>query len=122
MILNNNGQDIQTNVQNTSKEFTIKTTAKAFRILSSGLYSDRIKAIIRELSCNAVDAHVMAKNSEPFLVHLPSNLEPWFSVRDYGIGLSENDVMNLYSTYFESTKTESNDQIGALGLGSKSPF
>ncbi len=122
MILSNNEQNIQTNVQNASKEFTIKTTAKAFRILSSGLYSDRIKAIIRELSCNAIDAHVMANNNEPFLVHLPSSLEPWFSVRDYGIGLSEDDIMNLYSTYFESTKTNSNDQIGALGLGSKSPF
>lgn len=122
MIINNNEKDIQTNVQNVSKEFTIKTTAKAFRILSSGLYSDKIKAIIRELSCNAVDAHVMANNKEQFFVHLPNNIEPWFSVRDYGIGLSEDDVMNLYSTYFESTKTDSNDQIGALGLGSKSPF
>jgi len=122
MIIHDNNQEIQTNIQNKSKEFTIKTTAKAFRILSSGLYSDKIKAIIRELSCNAVDAHISAKNNEPFFVHLPSNLEPWFAVRDYGIGLSENDVMNLYSTYFESTKTESNDQIGALGLGSKSPF
>jgi len=122
MIIHDNSQEIQTNVQNISKEFTIKTTAKAFRILSSGLYSDKIKAIIRELSCNAVDAHITAKNNKPFFVHLPSNLEPWFAVRDYGIGLSENDVMNLYSTYFESTKTESNDQIGALGLGSKSPF
>jgi hypothetical protein len=30
--------------------------------------------------------------------------------------------MGLYSTYFDSTKTNSNDFIGALGLGSKSPF
>jgi len=122
MILNQDTPDVQTNVTNKSKEFTIKTTAKAFKILSSGLYSDKIKAIIRELSCNAWDSHKSARNKNPFFVHLPGSLEPWFSVRDFGIGLSEEDVMNLYSTYFESTKTNSNDQIGALGLGSKSPF
>jgi len=31
-------------------------------------------------------------------------------------------VTKIYTTYFESTKTESNEFIGALGLGSKSPF
>lgn len=103
--------------------FQIKTTAKAFDILSSGLYSDPILAVIRELSTNAYDAHIAAGKTEvPFDVHLPNELEPWFSVKDYGIGLSHEDVMHLYSTYFESTKTESNDFVGALGLGSKSPF
>lgn len=121
MILIDEKTDVLSNTTN-SKEFSIKGSAKAFQILSGGLYSDKIKAIIRELSCNAWDAHVMAGNKKPFHVHLPNQLEPWFSVRDYGIGLSEHDVMNLYSTYFESTKTNTNDQIGALGLGSKSPF
>lgn len=121
MILTQKSREIISNAD-ASKEFTIKNSAKAFKILSAGLYSDKIKAIVRELSCNAWDAHVMAKNKKPFHVHLPNKLEPWFSVRDYGIGLSEEDIMNLYSTYFESTKTKSNDQIGALGLGSKSPF
>lgn len=102
--------------------FRIKTTAKAFDILSSGLYTDRILAVVRELSCNAYDAHVAANNPNPFEIHLPNSLEPWFHVKDNGTGLSDEDVMNLYSTYFDSTKTNSNDYIGALGLGSKSPF
>ena len=42
------------------KEFNIKRTSKAFQILSSGLYSNKILAIVRELSCNAWDAHVAA--------------------------------------------------------------
>lgn len=106
----------------TTSEFTIRASAKAFGILSDGLYSNKIQAIIRELSCNAVDSHVEAGNPDPFEVHLPSSVEPWFSVRDYGIGLDEAGVTQLYTTYFESTKTDSNDYIGALGLGSKSPF
>lgn len=103
--------------------FTIKASAKAFKILSDGLYSDKILAIVRELSCNAYDAHIdEGTMDKPFLVHLPNTLEPWYSIRDYGVGLSHENVMHLYTTYFDSTKTESNDYIGALGLGSKSPF
>lgn len=106
-----------------SGEFKIKNSAKAFKILSDGLYSNKIRAIIRELSCNAVDSHFAAGKSDiPFELHLPTIYEPWFSVRDFGTGLDGNQVVNIYTTYFESTKTDSNDFIGALGLGSKSPF
>ena len=113
--------DIETSLSQ-SKAFTIKASPKAFKILSSGLYSNKIRAIIRELSCNAYDAHIAANNSEPFIVHLPSVLDENFYVQDFGTGLSEEDIMSLYTTYFESNKTNSNDFVGALGLGSKSPF
>jgi hypothetical protein len=104
-------------------EFRIRNSAKAFNILSSGLYANKIRAIVRELSCNAVDSHTAAgKQDTPFDVHLPNQLDPTFSIRDYGTGLAHEQVQNIYTTYFESTKTESNQFIGALGLGSKSPF
>lgn len=110
------------NVKETG-QFRIRNSAKAFSILSSGLYANKIRAIIRELSCNAYDSHVAAgKSTEKFLVHLPNTFEPYFSIRDYGTGLSHDQVVNIYTTYFESTKTASNEFIGALGLGSKSPF
>jgi len=113
---------VRSNVQ-TEGKFTIKNCGKAFRILSDGLYSDKVTAIIRELSCNAYDAHIAGKRlDKPFLVQLPNRLVPTFMLRDYGIGLSHNDVINVYTTYFQSTKTESNDYVGCLGLGSKSPF
>lgn len=103
--------------------FKVKGTAKAFKILSSGLYRDKILAIVREYSCNAYDAHVAAGKADvPFKVHLPNALEPFFSIRDEGVGLSDEDVFTLCTTYFDSTKTDSNDFIGALGLGSKSGF
>lgn len=123
MILNKaQNEPVLTNVA-TSGEFRIRNSAKAFSILSSGLYANKIRAIIRELSCNAVDSHVAAgKGNVPFVVHLPTALEPYFSVSDFGLGLNHDQVTNIYTTYFESTKTGSNDFIGALGLGSKSPF
>lgn len=110
-------------VQQEAKTFKIAGNLKAFRVLSDGLYSDKIRSIIRELCCNAQDSHVAAnKLSEPFIVHFPNQIEPFFSVRDFGVGLSESDVYDLYTTYFSSSKDDSNDFIGALGLGSKSPF
>jgi hypothetical protein len=104
-------------------DFRIKPTPKAFQILTSKLYKDKIAAIIRELSCNAYDSHVEAgKAEEPFLVHLPTALEPELVIRDYGTGLSDTDVRTIFTTFFESTKENTNEQIGALGLGCKSPF
>ena len=124
MILNTAPQEqaILSNVGEIG-EFRIRNSAKAFSILSSGLYANKVKAIVRELSCNAVDSHAAAGCKDtPFDVHLPNQLEPWFSIRDYGTGLSHEQVTQIYTTYFESTKTASNEFIGALGLGSKSPF
>ena len=106
-----------------SSAFSIKATAKSFNILSSGLYANKIRAVLRELGCNAWDSHVAAGRADtPFDLHVPTALEPWFSVRDYGTGLDHREVVTIYTTYFESTKTHSNDFVGALGLGSKSPF
>ncbi len=102
--------------------FRIKESAKAFSILSSSLYQNPIRSIIRELGCNARDAHVAANNPKPWKLSLPSVLSPEFAVSDNGTGLSHEEVMQIYTTYFESTKTNSNEFVGALGLGSKSPF
>ena len=48
--------------------------------------------------------------------------EPWFEVKDHGTGLSHSGIKSLFCMYFGSNKTKSNRFIGALGLGSKSPF
>jgi len=103
--------------------FSIQFNAKMAKILSDGLYSDKIGSIIRELSCNAVDSHVEAGYADrPIEIHLPTQLEPWFHVRDFGVGLDHQQVIGIYTVYGASTKTNSNDFIGQLGLGSKSPF
>ena len=94
------------------KQFTIAATSESFAILSNGLYSDKITAVLRELGTNATDAHVMAGATKPFHVHLPTNSECWFSLRDYGTGLSYDEVMDpddgIYTTYFASNKSVSN--------------
>lgn len=121
MKLRQDDNVIISNTQN-QRAFTIAATAKAFKILSDSLYSRKIEAIVRELSCNAYDSHVQAGTSRPFEITLPTAWNPEFSVEDFGVGLDKDDVENIYTSYFTSTKTESNDVIGALGLGSKTPF
>jgi hypothetical protein len=122
MKLREEKRQIQSNLVG-DQSFKIKADAKAFRILSDKLYSNKIKAIIRELSTNAYDSHVDSEQPDrPFIIQLPNNLEPTFAVEDFGTGMDEEKILNLYSTYFDSDKIESNTAVGALGLGSKSPF
>jgi hypothetical protein len=103
--------------------FTIEASPHAFRMLSSGAYSDKKAAVLREVGCNAADAHVAAgKKDLPFEVKLPTILDSEFWIQDWGPGLDEAEVRKLYTTYFKSTKQSSNDFTGAFGLGSKSPF
>jgi hypothetical protein len=101
----------------------IQASAKAFEILSSGLYSNAPLAIIRELCANAKDSHIAAgKLDVAFDVQIPNELSPQFSVRDFGVGMTHEFVMTRVNTYFDSTKAESNDEIGGFGLGIKSVF
>lgn len=104
-------------------QFSIAMNAKAFRVLSDTLYQDKIGSLVREVSTNGYDGHIMAgKQDIPFEIHLPDSFEPWFSVRDFGVGLSKESVTTIYTTYFMSTKDQSNDTVGAFGLGAKTPF
>lgn len=112
----------KSNVLKTLK-YKIEVSAKAFRALSSQIYSDPISAPIRELSTNAWDAQQQAGTIDrQFIVHLPNSLEPFFRIRDYGFGMSKEDIELIYCNYFKSTKTHTNSAIGCHGLGSKSPF
>jgi len=122
MRIDQTQREIKTNVTSDTHAFTIASSSKAFKILSSNLYTDRPLAIIRELSCNAADAHKAANNPEPFLIEAPNTLSPELRIRDYGTGIKHEDIFGIYTTYFGSTKSGDNTAIGGLGLGSKTPF
>lgn len=122
MKLHIDNQGFEGSVPTNRIPFKISANAKLFGILSDGIYKDKISAVIRELSCNAYDAHVDAKQAKPFRVQVPTQIEPTFSVEDEGTGIDPAKIADIFWTYGESTKTNNNDTIGALGLGSKSPF
>lgn len=182
--------------------FNVKFTDKMFETLFSSLYRYKEAAAMRETVCNAIDSHNMrdrmqrtmachytpltppparyskylAPKGTRVVVHLPDDFEPWLEIKDFGVGLSleqiigeaiaaqEDEVLiqgnmivkedeipdsaevigepgfyngrlvfrredgeiirspGLYTTLFHSTKEEDDGQIGAFGLGSKSPF
>lgn len=120
MILTEQKTNVQTSLTGESQAFSIATNAKAFRILVDGIYSDNIGSIARELMSNCWDAHVRRGVLDlPFEVRLPNSLNPTFSVRDYGCSMEHEFVMRSYSTLFESSKSASNNEVGAFGLGAK---
>jgi len=124
MKMNTQKREFETDIDTTQvRGFEIKQNAHMLRMLSDGIYSDKPLAVVRELSCNAWDAHIVADNEDtPFHIHLPNDMEPYFSLRDFGTGLSEDDIYGLYCTYGGTNKDQSNEVTGGFGLGSKSPF
>jgi len=90
-------------------------------ILRDKLYRNKERAIVREYSTNARDAMIECDNgSNPFEVWLPTRLDPVFKVRDYGTGLSETAINQIFRFLGKSTKRDSNLVNGQLGIGAKS--
>lgn len=104
-------------------QYRIKQSAKMMKMLADSLYKDKKKAAPRELSTNAWDSHVMSGNTAQVpTVHLPTHRDPEWRIRDFGTGMSPEDLMEMYQTYGESNKSDSDDYNGCMGIGSKSPF
>ena len=100
----------------------VKDTSKLFSMLVDGLYKDKYGAVVRELSANALDAHVSAGCTEKaFDINVPNN-ESKFSIRDYGNGLTKDEIVQYFGRLLESSKENDNSAVGAYGIGCKSPF
>lgn len=84
------------------------------------LYSNPRRAVIREYSTNARDSHIDAGVDRPIEVTLPNSWNPFFKIKDFGLGLSVEEVHKVYSQYGASTKRNSDLVNGMLGLGCKS--
>ena len=92
-------------------------------ILRDTLYTDKVLAVLREYSSNAWDAHRMiGKGATPIKITLPETGNPTLCIRDYGPGMSPDEVFTIFTQYGESTKRNTNDAVGMMGIGSKSAF
>ncbi len=110
--------------ENEAVDFSIDAEDFGFisGILSDRLYSNKILAVVREYLCNAVDSNNENGSASNVLISPPSSLSPVFKVRDFGAGLSFDDVTKVYIKFGKSTKRGSNDSVGTFGLGAKSAF
>lgn len=86
------------------------------------LYANPALATLRELASNAWDSHISAGQKAPIEISLPTPLRPVLMVRDFGTGMSEDDIEQIYTRYGASTKRDTNEQTGMLGLGCKAPL
>lgn len=103
--------------------FSMQSSGKMFKMVISGLYSDKPQSITREIYSNAFDAHAMSgKDLVPFEVSLPSRWTPQFSVRDFGEGLSHEWMKAKYTIVGHSSKEDSNLAVGKWGVGRMSPL
>lgn len=121
MIPQKNQNSVTSTVSGDAIGMTIEQQAMGHIMnVLTNLYSDEELACIREYSTNALDAHVEVGQTRPIEVTLPTDLRPILSIRDYGPGLSAEEVETIYSRYGASTKRDSNEAVGMLGLGCKS--
>jgi len=123
MKLANAPQDVTIPEVFERRNVVVGSTAMILDLFADKIYSHKERAVIRELACNAHDSHVIAGTTDiPFLVHLPTHIEPWFSIRDSGTGLPDEDIANVYGGIGISTKRSSNEVIGCFGVGSLAPY
>jgi hypothetical protein len=102
---------------------TARNLPLLINLVTDRIYKDKIKAIIREYSTNAWDAHIEAGISEDQIhVYFPTMEDPTLRIRDFGSGLTMEQVRDVYCILGESTKRGSNAFNGQLGLGCKSAF
>lgn len=87
------------------------------RLISA--YDKPALAALREYTSNAYDVHVLHGVDRPVEVDLPGPLSPTLRVRDYGVGLSREELKG-FGQFGTSTKRDSNALTGGFGIGSKS--
>ena len=101
----------------------VDNQAHIISILRDKLYSNKVQAVLREYGANALDAHKEAgKPNLPIRIKLPTRLNTKLTIRDFGPGIGPDEIYSVYTQYGKSTKRDSNDMIGALGIGCKSGF
>jgi hypothetical protein len=123
MKMDTGTQDVNVHGDFETSDFAIGDIAFIVDMFADKVYSHKERAVIRELSCNAHDSHIMAGTTDiPFEVHLPTQLEAYFTIRDYGTGLSDDQIRNIFAGIGISTKRDSNEVIGCFGIGSLSPY
>lgn len=102
---------------------SLEDSAHIMTLLRDTLYTDKVLAVLREYGSNAWDANKAAGRGDiPIQVSLPTKNSLELVIRDFGPGMTEQEVMGVYTQYGASTKRSSNESVGMFGIGAKSAF
>lgn len=84
-------------------------------------YNNPYQSVLREYLSNAYDSHRKAGVTVPVELTLPDKDSPFLRIQDFGLGLSYDDLVNMFLLFGGTMKDiKSTDSIGGLGIGSKS--
>lgn len=123
-----------------SIDMNIADSEFIFDILTD-ISKDKYQYVVRECFSNAYDATLKAHSIKPIEIKVKTNVKSdmtmasrlfeteqtgvaIFSVKDYGVGMSPDDVKKYFLQYGGSKKRAENDidAIGSKGLGAKAPL
>ncbi len=121
MIVNDVKPTVEMSTEMEGISFGIGDMSIVFDVLRSKLYSAPIASVCREICTNARDTMVaVGKGDQPIQITLPNAIEPNLRIKDWGEGISEDRIRNIFVLFGASTKRETNNQVGYFGLGAKS--
>lgn len=125
MISNETEQTIETSGNGVKLigqvDFDDENRARIMSVLSDKMYSRKELSILREYGANAADSMIEAgKEYFGFTLTLPVFDDLNVKFRDFGAGLTAEEITSVYCNMGTSTKRHSNAYTGNLGLGSKS--
>lgn len=124
--------DLEKEVLLSAKAEKVEMTLNTSNAIASGLliqrltelYENPVEATVRETVSNALDAvsERFAGKRPEIRITVPTSLHPILIIKDNGIGMTYDDLKEIYSKYGSSTKMDNLETIGAYGLGAKSPL
>lgn len=116
-------KDIKSINETKTMKLADDSVSRFFKMFINNVYSNPIGSFIRELTSNCFDSHIEANVNDPIIVKLnKENNEYSISFIDFGVGISPERMNDIFSVLFNSTKRDTNDQIGGFGIGSKTPL
>ena len=116
-------QNVVVNGSFETSEFKTGDISFLVDMMSDYIYTNKERAILREISVNAHDATVRAGNQHiPIEVRIPTQLDNTVSFRDSGFGLCEADIRSLFCGIGISDKRDSDTETGCFGVGTLSPY
>lgn len=119
----NQKTEVLSNFEGETQSFKIDSEDPfIFNVLRKSMYSDPLKTVVQEILSNSRDSHRESNKANiPVEVTINQN-EGYIVFTDFGVGISEDRMEQIFLWYGRSTKRNDNRQVGGFGLGCKSPF
>lgn len=120
MIIRKSNSSLVVGVGDASFTTSISAAGAGFVIslLRDKLYTDKHKVALYETLMNALDARTASGDNLQVELYLSKSE---LIVKDHGTGMTSQDMRDVYFSYCNSTKGDTDSMVGGMGIGSKSP-